>query len=183
MQNNFNGAGGASAQIYKILSKDKPNKEVINHYMQFKTEKELYETNTKNISVAYYSSYNNNTINIIHTIGPDFRQDDYLKNIIKNDDLKDLYKLYYKIYDDVYKEFIIHYNKNKKLKLRLLVVSTAIFINFNEEYKIKILTVFIKVYLELNKLYNIRPVIYLVSNKDYNIIKTIAKNKYIIDIE
>ena len=175
MQTKFKGAQGASGIIYEILNKDKPNKEVIDHYLQFKTTEDLYKNNKKNISVAYYTSYNNNTINIIHTVGPDFRTDNYLKKIITNDDLTELYKLYYKIYDDVYKQFIIHYNNNNNLELRLLVVSTAIFINYNEEYKLKILTVFIKVYLELNKLYNIKPIIYLVNNIDYNIIVSIAK--------
>ena len=134
MQDKFSGAGGASGQIYKILSTDKPTKDVIDYFLQFKSADDLYEKNKKNISVSRYASYNNNTINIIHTVGPDFRRSNYLKKIINNDDLTNLYKLYYKIYNDVYNEFISRYNKNNKLELILLILSTGIFINHDKEF-------------------------------------------------
>jgi hypothetical protein len=178
MKKDLTGAAGASGEIYKILSTSKPTTKVIEHFSQFENEDYLYEKNKKkNISVARYAVYNKKTINIIHTVGPNFAKSNYLKKIISSDDLTNLYKLYYKIYNDVYSEFIRRYNKNNQLQLRLLIVSTGIFIDHNKDYKIKIYKAFIEAYLRLNKEYDITPIIYLYK-KDYDLIKELFSSKY-----
>lgn len=174
MQNSFKGAGFASQAIYKLLSTSKPNPDVIKHFSQFKNEKYLYEKNRNNLSIAYYSSYNN--IKIIHAVGPDFRESSYLKKIIENNDKTDLYYLMYKIYDDIYKSFINEYEKNKKLKLRLLPISTGVFINNNINYKIKIFKCLKNIYQELKTKYKILPIIYFYNKDDYNLFKNIIQD-------
>jgi hypothetical protein len=172
MQKNFSGAGWASQAIYKLLSEKKPNTDVIKHFKQFKDDDYLYEKNTNNLSIAYYTSYKNN-IKIIHAVGPDFTLSHYLKKIIKNNDLTDLYNLFYKIYNDIYKTFINEYRNNNCLQLRLLPISTGAFIGFNKNYKIKIFKCLKNIYQSLNKKYNIKPVIYLYDKDNYKLFKNI----------
>ena len=174
MQNSFKGAGFASQAIYKLLSTSKSNPDVIKHFSQFKNENYLYEKNRNNLNIAYYSSYNN--IKIIHAVGPDFRESSYLKKIIENNDKTDLYYLMYKIYDDIYKSFINEYEKNKKLKLRLLPISTCVFINNNINYKIKIFKCLKNIYQELKTKYKILPIIYFYNKDDYNLFKNIIQD-------
>jgi hypothetical protein len=178
MQTNFSGAGWASQAIYKLLSEKKPNPDVIKHFKQFKDNNDLYEKNTNNLSIAYYTSYKNN-IKIIHAVGPDFTFSNYLKKIIKNNDLTDLYNLFYKIYNDIYKSFINEYRNNNCLQLRLLPISTGAFIGFNKYYKIKIFKCLKNIYQLLNKEYNIIPVIYLYTEDDYKLFKNIILNSKI----
>jgi len=173
MQSSFLGAGGASGSIYKLLDTNKPNNEVINHFMKFKTENDLYEKNKKNLSIAFYSSYNNDKIKIIHTVGPDFRNSKYLLNIISDNDLTKLTELFYKIYNDIYKEFMKEYEKNKKLKLRLLPISSGIYINNNLKLKIKLFKVLLVNYFILNDKYKIQPKIYLYDKNDYELMKSL----------
>lgn len=169
MKHNFNGAGFASAAIYNLLSTSKPNDAVIKHFSQFKNNDYLYEKNRKKLSIAYYASYNNDEVKIIHAVGPDFRESNYLKKIIRSNDLTELHKLTYKMYKDIYKIFIHNLKKNNNLQLRLLPLSSGTFINFNEEYKIKLFTCLISVYKKLNSKYKILPVIYLYKKEDYEI--------------
>ena len=169
MQNSFAGAGFASDAIYQLLSTNKPNKDVIKHFTQFKDEEYLYEKNKDNISIAYYSAYNNGDIKIIHAIGPNFSSSSALKKIIKSDDLAKLHKLIYKVYKDIYKSFIKEYKKNKKLHLRLLPVSTGVFINNDKDSKIKIFKCLKIIYQELNTKYKIHPVIYFYAKEDYEL--------------
>jgi hypothetical protein len=171
MKNGFSGAGGASGGIYKLLDTKNPNEEVIKHFMKFKNEDELYEKNKSNLSIACYGSYNNDKIKLIHTVGPNFMASKYLYNIINNDrnDNK-LNELFLKIYEDVYKEFMEQYKKNNKLKLRLLPISSGIYINNNLRFKIKIFNSLILIYLYLNEKYKIQPKIYLYDKNDYDLI-------------
>lgn len=171
MQTNFNGAGYASQAIYKLLSTSKANPDVIKYFLQFKNEDYLYEKNKDNLSVAYYSTYNN--IKIIHAIGPDFRNSNYLKKIIENNDSTELCKIFYKIYNDIYKSFMNEYRNNNCLQLRLLPISTGAFIGFNKNYKIKNFKCLKYIYQSLNKKYNIKPVIYLYDKDDYKLFKNI----------
>ena len=172
MKTSFKGAGWASNAIYELLSTSKPNPDVIKHFSQFKTEKYLYEKNKNNLSIAYYTSYNN--IKIIHAVGPDFRTSSYLKKIINNDDLTELHELIFKIYKDIYKSFMNEYKKNKHLKLRLLPISSGAFINFNQELKIKLFKSLKSVYQELNNKYKIIPVIYFYDKDDYTLFKNMV---------
>ena len=75
----------------------------IRYFNKFDDEDDLYENNSKNLSIAYYSKYNN--YNIIHAVGPNFNNSNYLTNIIDNKNIELLYKLFYKIYLDIYIEF------------------------------------------------------------------------------
>ena len=172
MKTSFIGAGWASHAIYQLLSQSKPNPDVIKHFEKFKNEDYLYEKNKSNLSIAYYSSYNNN-IKIIHAVGPDFRYSSYLKKIINNYDLTDLYNLMFKIYNDIYKTFINEYNKNNSLQLRLLPISTGAFINFNKDNKIKIFKCLKTIYQSLNKKYDIKPIIFFYDKEDYKLFKDI----------
>jgi len=172
MKTKFIHAGWASEAIYNLLEEKQPNPDVIAHFKQFNNADYLYEKNTNNLSIAYYTSYKNN-IKIIHAVGPDFRFSDYLKKIIENNDLIELCKLFYKVYDDIYKSFIYEYRRNICLKLRLLPISTGAFIDFNKNYKIKIFKCLKKIYQSLNKKYNIKPVIYLYDKDDYKLFKNI----------
>jgi hypothetical protein len=165
-QNTTLGAGGASKPIYALLKTTHFNKDVIKHFSQFKKEEDLYDKNKNNKSIACFTKYDN--INIIHAIGPDFRSSRYLKNIIEDDNSSKLDKLFFKVYDDIYNQFIIQYKLNENLKLRLLPISSGVFINFNEEYKIKIYKSFLKNYLLLNKKYKITPSIYFYYKPDFD---------------
>jgi len=171
MQNSFIGAGWASDAIYQLLSTTKPNKDVMKYFSQFKNEKYLYEKNKNNLSIAYYSSYND--IKIIHAVGPNFNNLSYLKKIIMKQDLKELYELMYKVYKDIYKTFMTEYKKNLKLQLRILPISSGSFINFNKDYKIKLFRTLRTIYQELNTKYKITPVIYFYDKDDYNLFKNI----------
>jgi len=171
MQNSFIGAGWASDAIYQLLSTTKPNKDVMKYFSQFKNEKYLYEKNKNNLSIAYYSSYND--IKIIHAVGPNFNNSSYLKKIIMKQDLKELYELMYKVYKDIYKTFMKEYKKNSKLQLRILPISSGSFINFNKDYKIKLFRTLRTIYQELNNKYKITPIIYFYDKEDYNLFKNI----------
>jgi len=175
MKSSFIGAGGASGIIYKLLDTNKPNPDVISHFSQFKTEDNLYEKNSKELSIAYYSSYNNDDIKLIHTVGPNFMISKYLKDIIMDDDNTRLYQLFYKIYNDVYYQFIIQYGENNKLKLRLLPISSGIFINNDYNLKVKIYKALIYNCLFLNRFYKIEPTIYLYDKNDYELMKLLCK--------
>lgn len=175
MKSSFIGAGGASGIIYSLLNTNKPNPDVISHFSQFKTEDNLYEKNSKDLSVAYYSSYNNDDIKLIHTVGPNFMNSNYLKDIIMDDDNTRLYQLFYKIYNDIYYQFIIQFKLNNRLKLRLLPISSGIFINNNYKLKVKIYKAFINNCLYLNRLYKIEPTVYLYDKNDYELMKLLCK--------
>lgn len=178
MKNGFSGAGGASGGIYKLLDTKKPNEEVINHFIQFKNEDELYEKNKNNLSVACYASYNNDKIKLIHTVGPNFMISKYLNNIINDRNDKKLNELFLKIYEDVYKEFMKQYKINNKLKLRLLPISSGIFINNDLNLKIKIFKSLISNCLYLNNKYKIQPKIYLYDKNDYDLMLKINMNYF-----
>jgi hypothetical protein len=169
MQNSFMGAGWASNAIYELLSTTKPNKDVIKYFSQFKNEKYLYEKNKNNLSIAYYSSYNN--IKIIHAVGPNFNNSSYLKKIIMKQDLTELYELMYKVYNDIYNTFMTEYKKNSKLQLRILPISTGSFIDFNKNYKIKLFKNLRTIYQQLNTKYKITPFIYFYDKEDYTLFK------------
>jgi len=174
MKSSFNGAGGASGAIYKSINTNKPNSDVINHFSKFKTEDDLYKNNSANLSVAHRGSYNNNEIKLIHTVGPDFRNSKYLQDVLCNTKQTD--KLFFKLYEDVYKEFIKISNENKgKLTLRLLPVSSSIFINNDFISKIKLFKAMLNAYVKLNEKYKIFPKIYLYERLDYDIMKFLAK--------
>ena len=182
MQSSFLGAGGASGAIYKLLNTTKPNSEVINHFKKFKDLDDLYKNNTHDLSVSHYGSYNDNTIKLIHTVGPDFRTSKFLQDILCDSNKTD--KLFYKIYDDIYKEFIrISVNGNNKLKLtlRLLPISSGIFINNDLISKIKIFRSVIINYHKLNDKYKkeikTKPKIYLYDKEDYKLMKFLSQLK------
>ncbi len=182
MQSSFSGAGGASGAIYKLLDTNKPNYEVINHFKKFKDLDDLYKNNKNNLSVAHYGSYNDNNIKLIHTVGPDFRTSKYLQEILNNTQETD--KLFYKIYDDVYKEFIRVSNENKgkaKLTLRLLPISSGIFINNDFISKFKVFRSLIITYHKLNDKYKkelkTKPKIYLYDKDDHKLMKFLSQIK------
>jgi hypothetical protein len=179
MKKTFKGAGGASCAIYQLLSTETPNQDVIDHFSQFNSEKNLYEENISNLSIAYYSSYNDNNIKIIHAVGPNFTTSIYLLNILKENGIQKLYELMYKVYDDIYKTFIIQYNKNPDLKLRILPISSGLFINTSPKDKETIFTCLKLIYQELNEKNNIKPVIYLFNVDEYTLFKKlIEKDNY-----
>jgi len=174
MKSSFNGAGGASGAIYKLININKPNSDVITHFNKFKNEDDLYKNNSANLSVARFGSYNDNQIKIIHTIGPDFRNSKYLQDILSNTQQTD--KLFFKLYEDVYIEFIKAIGDNRnKLTLRLLPVSSGIFINNDFISKIKLFKAMLNAYVKLNEKYKIQPKIYLYDKTDYDIMKFLAK--------
>jgi hypothetical protein len=170
MQTNFKGAGYASGEIYKLLSVSGPTEEVKKHYLQFKNEDYLYEKNKKKESVAQIGIYKN--IKIIHAVGPDFRTSEYLRKIIMKEDLRELYKLFYKIYKDIYKIFMKEYEKNKKLRLRILPISTGAYINNKEEYKRKIFKCIEKIYVKLNERNKIKAEMYIYKKEDYELFRS-----------
>jgi hypothetical protein len=179
MKKKFKGAGGASCAIYQLLSTETPNQDVIDHFSQFNSEKNLYEENISNLSIAYYSSYNDNNIKIIHAVGPNFSTSTYLLNILKENGIQKLYELMYKVYDDIYKTFIIQYNKNPDLKLRILPISSGLFVNSSPKDKETIFTCLKLIYQELNEKNNIKPIIYLFNVDEYTLFKKlIEKDNY-----
>lgn len=182
MKSSFNGAGGGSGAIYSLLNTNKPNSDVITHFSKFRTEDDLYKNNVSNLSVARFGSYNNNEIKIIHTVGPDFRNSKFLQDILCNTQQTD--KLFFKVYEDVYKEFI-KVDDKKKLTLRLLPVSSSIFINNDFISKIKLFKAMLNAYVKLNEKYKIFPKIYLYERIDYDIMKFLAKTmvKYKFDLK
>lgn len=183
MKSSFIGAGGASGAIYSLLNTNKPTSDVITHFSKFRTEDDLYKNNANNLSVARFGSYNNNEIKIIHTVGPDFRYSKYLQDILCNTQHTD--KLFFKLYEDVYKEFIKANDANKnKLTLRLLPISSSIFINRDFISKIKLFKAMLNAYIKLNQKYKILPKIYLYERIDYDIMKFLAKSmvKYKFDL-
>jgi hypothetical protein len=167
MKSSFSGAAGASHKIYSLLNKDKPNANVIKHFSQFKNRDALYEHNFENKSVAIFSKYN---IKVIHAIGPDFTSSKYLKSLLDTED--ELYNIFFKLYKDIYKAFYLQYKKNNNLHLRLLPISTGIFINNDPKYKKKLFKIFLRIYLILNKKYKITPTIYLFDKDDYKLFKS-----------
>ena len=174
MKSSFLGAGGASGAIYKLINVNKPNNDVITHFNKFKSEDDLYKNNSANLSVARFGSYNDNQIKIIHAIGPDFRNSKYLQDILSNTQQTD--KLFFKLYEDVYIEFIKAVGDNRnKLTLRLLPVSSGIFINNDFISKIKLFKAMLNAYVKLNEKYKIQPKIYLYDKTDYDIMKFLAK--------
>lgn len=181
MKSSFNGAGGGSGAIYSLLNTNKPNSDVITHFSKFRTEDDLYKNNSANLSVARFGSYNNNEIKIIHTVGPDFRNSKFLQDILCNTQQTD--KLFFKVYEDVYKEFV-KVDDKKKLTLRLLPVSSSIFINNDFISKIKLFKAMLNAYVKLNEKYKIFPKIYLYERIDYDIMKFLAKTmvKYKFDL-
>ena len=171
----FEGAGGASAAIYKTLKMNSPNNDVIRYFNKFDDEDDLYENNTKNLSIAYYSKYNN--YNIIHAVGPNFNNSNYLTNIIDNKNIELLYKLFYKIYLDIYIEFYKIYRTNKLLKLRLLPISTGIFIKNDPKKKEKIFRVLIDILSKLNNKFKINSSLYLNDINDLTLLNSLLKRK------
>lgn len=167
MKKSFIGAGGASGAIYKLLNTTKPTDEVIKHFSKFASQDDLYKNN--NDSIACYGSYGD--IKIIHAVGPDFRSSKYLQEILCNTEQTD--KLFYKIYDDIYKEFTKL--NNKKLTLRLLPISSGIFINNDLISKIKIFRSLLVNYQKLNEKYKIKPKIYLYDKTDFKIMKFLSQ--------
>ena len=167
MKKSFIGAGGASGAIYKLLNTTKPTDEVIKHFSKFANQDDLYKNNSD--SIACYGSYGD--IKIIHAVGPDFRSSRYLQEILCDNEQTD--KLFYKIYDDIYKEFTKL--NNKKLTLRLLPISSGIFINNDLISKIKIFRSLLVNYQKLNDKYKIKPKIYLYSKTDFKIMKFLSQ--------
>ena len=172
MQKTFKGASAASGEIYDLLTSIKPNDDVISHFSQFKSNENLYEKNVNKISRAYYTTYNtkkNIQLHIIHAIGPDFRFSTYLQEIIKDTDETKLFNLIFELYEDIYIEFIKNYKLNNKLQLRLLPISTGVFIGQNETYRIKLFKAIIISCMILNKKYEINAAIYLYFKSEYDI--------------
>ena len=93
-----------------------------------------------------------------------------------DDDNTRLYQLFYKIYKDVYYQFIIQYRINNKLKLRLLPISSGVFINNDYKLKVKIYKAFIYNCIFLNRLYKIEPIVYLYNNNDFELMKLLYKS-------
>jgi hypothetical protein len=172
MQKTFKGASAASGEIYDLLTSIKPNDDVIYHFSQFKSNENLYEKNVNKISRAYYTTYNtkkNIQLHIIHAVGPDFRFSTYLQEIIKDTDETKLFNLIFELYEDIYIEFIKNYKLNNKLQLRLLPISTGVFIGQNETYRIKLFKAIIISCMILNKKYEINAAIYLYFKSEYDI--------------
>ena len=171
MKKEFHGAGYASKAIYDLLSTSKPNKEVRTHFLQFNTEDDLYENNRTNKKIAIFSKYGN--YNIIHAVGPDFRSSKYLFNILTNKNKQPLIDLFLEIYSQIYKAFIKEYKNNNKLILRLLPISSGIFIHHKKEYKIEIFKALKNAYTTLKIKYKLYPVIYFYDKDDYELFKKI----------
>jgi hypothetical protein len=167
MKNGFIGAGGASGSIYKLLNSAKPTDKVINHFSKFANQDDLYKNNSD--SIACYGFYDD--IKIIHAVGPDFRSSKYLQEILCNTEKTD--KLFHKIYDDIYREF--SNLNNNKLTLRLLPISSGIFINNDLISKIKIFRSLLVNYHKLNDKYKIKPKIYLYDKTDFKIMKFLSE--------
>ena len=171
MKKEFDGAGYASKAIYDLLSTSKPNKEVRTHFLQFNTEDDLYENNRTNKKIAIFSKYGN--YNIIHAVGPDFRSSKYLFNILTNKNKQPLIDLFLEIYSQIYKAFIKEYENNNKLILRLLPISSGVFIKHKKEYKIEIFKALKNAYTTLKIKYKLYPVIYFYDKDDYELFKKI----------
>ena len=171
MKKEFDGAGYASKAIYDLLSTSKPNKEVRTHFLQFNTEDDLYENNRTNKKIAIFSKYGN--YNIIHAVGPDFRSSKYLFNILTNKNKQPLIDLFLEIYSQIYKAFIKEYKNNNKLILRLLPISSGVFIKHKKEYKIEIFKALKNAYTTLKIKYKLYPVIYFYDKDDYELFKKI----------
>jgi hypothetical protein len=169
MKKSFNGAGAASAAIYNLLSTSKPNKEVRTHFLQFNTEDDLYENNRTNKKIAIFSKYGN--YNIIHVVGPDFTSSKYLSNILTNKHEGPLIHLFLQIYSQIYEAFINEHKHNNNLRLRLLPISSGVFIGNNKEYKIKIFKALKNVYTSLKIEYKLYPIIYFYDKEDYELFK------------
>jgi hypothetical protein len=122
--------------------------------------KYLNYTNKSSEKYAVFKSYkysNGNIIlNIIHSIGPHFRDSDICKNSIKEiNNLQDInkttniYKLFYAVYRSIYLVFYEKYIKNNNLKLYMVPYSIGVFAGIPAKNKPIILYTIFKVLVDL----------------------------------
>lgn len=146
LNNNINGAGGGSGEIYNFLNLKSFDKNIINFFESKDIEEheneKLYIKNNElktDISPSKAGLYKikDSKINIIHTVGPNFTNSRVLNNILNDDNESKLNELIYKIYESIFKEFV-SLKDHKKLYLRLLPVSTGIYLpSKNKEVNLK----------------------------------------------
>jgi hypothetical protein len=158
IKSNMTGASGVSGAIYNtLLATNDFNTEVKNFFKKYNTNEDLYVKNSeylKTLDLSISSQYdlvkNKGKINLIHAVGPDFTSSEVLKNILIND-IEKLFILFLTLYRSIIKNFLTLYQENNNLKLRLIPISTGIFLNITgitdtqkKEIKTKIFKVIIK---------------------------------------
>jgi hypothetical protein len=123
--------------------------------------KYLIYTNKSSEKYAVFKSYkysNDNIIlNIIHSIGPIFKDKskigiNSIKEIKKLQDInktKNIYKLFYAVYRSIYVVFNEEYKKNDKLKLYMVPYSIGLFAGDDPKNKTIILYTIFKVLVDL----------------------------------
>jgi len=178
-------AGGASGSIYKKLKKTNFNKEVVDFFSIYNKNKDIYKDNKKLTIASEYElkEVEGSKINIIHAIGPDFTQSKELQQILS--DNEKLFSLFLSIYKSVVKNFLKLYKKNNKLRLRILPVSTGVYLQISgkndkdiNRYKKNI---FVAILNALNTLLEKYPelkglaVMYLYEEDDFKIYHKIVK--------
>jgi hypothetical protein len=178
---NLEEASGVSREIYKDIriwsnvDKLKFKENISGNFVYFDnyTNSTLYDdtSNLRNKIPACKITWNG-LKEVIHTVGPDFRNNDY-KNIHfdnYNDDYNDDYKLnylFFNVYFNIYYRYNELYINDNDYHLRLLPISASIFINKDHEKKKKLFKSLKLNYLILNSLFNFKnlPIIYLYGDK------------------
>ena len=178
--NNWNGAGGLSAYIYNKINLNSQLGSMIPALSNIDLHKLFTDTNTPD---AFYNSYTLKdplpdteelssltlqvTINIIHSIGPDFT-DNNTKYLT--------YETFNKIYNDIYIVFKDHDNLDE---LRLVALSSGLFSgNYINEIAYITVLVYIKLFLKF-KTGNKTVKMYVIkgdNNKDKNEFILFTKN-------
>jgi hypothetical protein len=138
---------GLSGQIYKLLI---DNTNTFINFYKVKTYENLYDEDS--LDLAKYKTYNitpkkigqiGKTLNIIHSIGPNFNLETY-SYLLKDITLLD--NVFLKIYDNILNVFLDNFDYNNQLRLKLCVLSGKIFANGNQPI---ILLCIAKIYISL----------------------------------
>jgi hypothetical protein len=138
--------GGLSGQIYKLLV---DNKNPFINFYKDKTYETLYDEDP--LDLAKFMQYNitGKTLNIIHSIGPDFNLETY-SYLLKDITLLD--NVFLKIYKNILNVFLDNFKANNQLKL--CVLSGKIFANGNQPIILLcIAKIYIILWLKLKEIY------------------------------
>lgn len=168
--NGLTGNSGLSGEIYKLLADNKTYSD--NDFIKtIKNHEVLYTDSYSNAFYDEYKTNNNNTImNIIHTVGPSFRDnitsDDTYDNYIKYLS----YKTFNKIYNNIYDKYWVKSTGTRKLLLVPISsgqFATYTYNNVTTNITKEILTItaaiFIKLYLKNQNVY-----MYIYNNNNNN---------------
>jgi hypothetical protein len=145
---------GLSGQIYKLLI---DNTNTFINFYKVKTYENLY---IDPLDLAKYKTYNitpkkigqiGKTLNIIHSIGPNFNLETY-NYLLQGETL--LYNVFLKIYENILDVFLDKFNHNYQLTLKLCVLSGKIFANGNQPIILLcIAKIYIILWLKLKEIY------------------------------